>query len=93
MMVTEHCLARGRERFGLTGVEVIKNLVRRSRKRFWVMDRPHSMAGDQEMTRKEIVVDDQRRAWFVVWNHTVQTVLTEEMATNALKRGKWTKCA
>ncbi len=91
MQVNQHALDRAAERFGIHGINYIKDTIRASKTSFWVLDQKLSYDSTCDITRKQIVVDTRKKAYYVVENHTVVTVLTEEMVMNAFKRGKWSK--
>lgn len=79
------------DRFGVNPNKIEK-LVSQSTEKYWVLDHKLSYDSTQEIERKQIVHCLRPNAYFVInteW--TVLTVLTEEMAMNNTKNGKWSK--
>ncbi len=89
MIINPHALARADERFGIRSLPYLKNLIKKAASSFWVYDKKISYDQSEDMVLKRILVDSRHRAYFVMENQTVVTVLTQEMAMNSLKCGKW----
>ncbi len=90
--ISRHAAQRALERFGMGNISKIRWLIEKCANSFWVIDRQLSYDSSTDMARRKIVHSHSPKAYFVV-NHmnVVVTVLTQDMAMNNLKTGKWTK--